>query len=170
MVSYYNIVEKKGYKRSYQREIREDEFPKFFFPKFIANAIINHYMKPERKRAKQLIQSTIPGVDTTLMRNEPAMRSILVQELKHFQDFLSSDPAHKYLIEDSDQPTAADFSVYAQIVRLIGGGTSDSEVYASLPELRNDTSLNRLREWYDNMKENIQVQYLGKEPPQALLE
>lgn len=54
MVSYYNIVEKNGYKRSYQREIREDEFPKFFFPKFIANAIINHYMKPEKKKPNNL--------------------------------------------------------------------------------------------------------------------
>mmetsp|Transcript_16784 Transcript_16784/g.25365 ORF Transcript_16784/g.25365 Transcript_16784/m.25365 type:complete len:170 (+) Transcript_16784:451-960(+) len=167
MVSYYNNVDKQGYKRSYQREIREEEFPRFF-PKFISNRIINHYMKSEIKKARQQIKASIPDVDDTLMKNEPAMRRKLVKQLKYFQDFLK-DPSQKHLLRDSDVPTAADFSVYAQVVRLVAGGTSDSEVYAALPELRQDSSLNRLWQWYDNMKENNQVQFLGKEPPKDLL-
>jgi len=167
MVSYYNNVDKKGYKRSYQREIREEEFPRLF-PKILANKIIDHYMKDEIKRARETIKRVIPAVDDELMKNEPAMRRILIDELKYFQDFLKY-PSQKYLLEDSDQPTAADFSVYAQIVRLVAGGTSDSEIYAALPELCQEKSLERLWQWYDNMKDIIQVEYLGKQPPKEML-
>jgi len=167
MVSYYNNVDKKGYKRSYQREIREEEFPRLF-PKFLANKIIDHYMKGEIKRAREAVKRVIPAVNDMLMKDEPAMKQILIDELKYFQDLLK-DPSQKYLLENSDQPTAADFSVYAQIVRLVAGGTSDSEIYAALPELCQEKSLERLWQWYHHMKDIVQVEYLGKQPPKGML-
>jgi len=167
MVWYYNHIDPKGYQNSIQAGAYT-HLPSFL-PKFISTVIINQFFnKPIAAKKKKSILKAIPDIDEGALEDEPKMRALLIEELKFFQEHLQSSPEQKYLL-DFDRPTAADFSVYAQAVRLVaGGGTSDAELGPCCPELRNDSSLQRFWQWYDVMKKEICVEFMGKKPESAL--
>jgi len=167
MVWYYNNVDAKGYKNSIQPTIRKSSFPRFV-PALVANGIINNLMKPIIQEKRKAIVKAIPDiVDESALDDEPAMRRRMIDELKYFQDQLL-EPNQKYLL-DCDRPTAVDFSVYAQVARLIGGDSNDSEVSPCCLELRDVPSLQRLWQWYDGMKEECYVKFKGKRAPKSML-
>jgi glutathione S-transferase len=167
MVWYYNYVDKVGYQRSLQRRFREKSYL-VYFPEFVSNAIINYLIKSQVQKKTESIIKAIPGANVALLDEGPTMRRKLIEELKYFQDFFKTSE-QKFILPDSNQPTAADFSVYAQVARLLAGGTSDSEVPAATPELRDNRSLDTLWKWYDSMKENYYVKVKGRRPPKELL-
>jgi hypothetical protein len=120
--------------------------------------------------------NTIEGDDdasSIIFDDEPKMRAKLIAELEYFQRYLLKNKTTKqeYLLPDTKTPTAADFSVYAQLERLVGAGTaSDVDVPPALQELKDNNSLKRLWEWHDLMRERFPVQFKGKRPPEELLE
>ena len=73
----------------------------------------------------------------------PRIKSVLVEELEYFQSQLHGD----YLVESAREPTAADFSVYVQLERLVGT-MGDAHVYCSLPELLEIHELEPLWTWH----------------------
>ena len=87
----------------------------------------------------------------------------LVEELKYFQAHFKTSE-QKYFLE-TNEPTAVDFSVYAQMARLLAGGTNDYEIPASVPSLLEESSLERILQWYKQMREEIFVHFKGKRKP-----
>jgi len=166
MVWYYNHIDPQGYQNSIQAGIRT-MFPSFL-PGFLCNVIIDQLNKPMAANKKKAILTAMPDLEEGDLVDEPKMRALLIEELKFFQEhLLQSSPEQKYLL-GCDRPTAADFSVYAQAVRLVAagdGGTSDAELGPCCPEVRNESSLQRLWQWYDVMKKEIGVvEFKGKKP------
>mmetsp|Transcript_40357 Transcript_40357/g.97452 ORF Transcript_40357/g.97452 Transcript_40357/m.97452 type:complete len:278 (+) Transcript_40357:92-925(+) len=167
MVWYYNNVDPTGYHKSIQPSIRNAVMP-WFVPSFIGNGLVNQLMKSVIAGKRKDILKAIPDMEESMLDDEPAMRKKMIDELKYFQQFLLEKPDQKYLL-DTDRPTAADFSVYAQVARFLAGGTNDSEVLACCPELRDESSLQRLWEWYDLMKKECHVKFKGKRAPKSML-
>eukprot|EP00980_Cylindrotheca_fusiformis_P014664 scaffold3987_cov134-Cylindrotheca_fusiformis.AAC.14 len=169
-VSYYNIVDPKGYKRSLEPSLTKS-FP-WFVPGPIRSFLVDRQvMGNMRKKKRQEILDAIPGADEALLNDEPAMRRKMIEELEYFQGFLKS-PGQSYLL-NTKVPTAVDFSVYAQTVRLVAGGTShgassDEEVPACCPELTEVSSLARLWQWHDHMKSETFVHFKGQPEPQSM--
>jgi len=168
MVWYYNFVDREGYELSLQRKFREVLFPRWF-PQCLGNAIVDAAVKPKVPEKAKAIVTAIPEVDHAMLEDEPAMRRKLVEELKYFQGLLERTSSQKFLLPNTDEPSAADFSVYAQVARMLAGGTNDSEIYAATPDLRDEPSLRTLWDWYDNMKEDYFVKFKGRQPPNELL-
>eukprot|EP00980_Cylindrotheca_fusiformis_P014665 scaffold3987_cov134-Cylindrotheca_fusiformis.AAC.15 len=165
-VWYYNILDPKGYKQSMEAAITKS-LP-WFVPGPVGRLLLNKLVMPSmREKKRQEILKAIPGADEALLNDEPAMRRKMIEELEYFQGFLNS-PDQSYLL-DTKVPTAADFSVYAQTVRLVAGGTSDAELPACCPELTEVSSLARLWQWHDHMKSETFVQFKGKRAPQSML-
>jgi hypothetical protein len=77
-------------------------------------------------------------------------------------------------MEQSSNPSAADFSVYAQLERLVGTfeePSSDTPIYPAIPELLNETkdSHDRLWKWHHRMRTNFKVAFKGHRVPKDLL-
>lgn len=168
MVWYYNNIDPKGYKQSLQPSISKALFP-WFVPSFLGNVLVDQFMKSVAAGKRKEILKAMPDIEDSTLDNEPVMRQKMIAELEYFQTQLQSTPDQNYLVPDTDRPTAADFSVYAQVMRLLGGGASDIEVNACCPELREESSLQRLWEWYDLMKSDNYVEFKGKRAPQSML-
>lgn len=167
MVWYYNNIEPKGYSLSIQARARQVLFP-WFVPSFISNTLVNQAMKPVVVQKTKEILKAMPDIDESTLKDEPAMRQKMIAELQYFQEYFKT-PEQKYLLEGTDRPTAADFSVYAQVARFLAGGTNDSEIGACCPELREEASLQRLWQWYDLMKSENYVEFKGKRVPKSKL-
>jgi glutathione S-transferase len=161
MVWYYNWVDDGGYEKSMRQLIGEKYFP-FFVPWFVVDLAL----KGQRSKFRGYVVKTLPGAN---LDDSAAMKQLLLDELKHFQDLLKSED-QTYLVEGTKEPTAADFSVYAQLERLVGAGTaSDVRIPPALQELKDDASYAKLWKWHDHMREHYPVQFLGKRPPKELL-
>ncbi|CAJ1967364.1 unnamed protein product [Cylindrotheca closterium] len=167
MVWYYNNVDPTGYSKSIQPSIRNAVMP-WFVPSFIGNGIVTMLTRSMNAEKREAIVKAIPDIDVSTLDDEPAMRKRMIAELVYFQQQLET-PHQKYLLPDTDRPTAADISVYAQVARLLAGGTNDSEVLPCCPELRDESALQRLWEWYDLMKTECHVEFKGKRAPQSML-
>lgn len=167
MVWYYNHVDLTGYHNSIQPSIRTALMP-WFVPSFIGNGLVDQLMKTSSAEKREAIVKAIPDIDESILDDEPAMRKKMIAELLFFQQHLET-PDQKYLLKDTERPTAADFSVYAQVARLLAGGSNDSEVLACCPELRDESSLQRLWQWYDLMKTECRVEFKGKREPKSML-
>jgi glutathione S-transferase len=177
MVMYYNWVDYSGYSKSMQPVFRKYVPGGQFWPDFVVDWFLASTRDKFRRQVGKGLE-LIEGDDaSSILDDEPRMRAKLIDELEYFQGYLlkSSTTEQDYLLPDTKTPTAADFSVYAQLERLVGAGTaSDVNVAPALQELKdnNDTasSLKRLWEWHDLMRERFPVQFKGKRPPEELLE
>lgn len=166
MVWYYNAVNKKGYQKSIQTHIRKAVFPTYV-PEFLGNAFVDYKSQAARRKERQKVLKSLPGANEALLEDEDAMYQKLLEELKFFQALLQR-PDQKYLL-NTKEPTAADFSVYAQVARLMAGGSNDSEIPACAPPaLADDSSLDRLWQWYELMKSEVFVKFKGKRKPKDL--
>jgi glutathione S-transferase len=177
MVWYYNWVNFDGYAKS-MRIVTSRYVP---FSRFLPNVVLDWctdwLVSGERTKFRQKVKAAMKVNDEedVVLDDEPQMRAKLVQELLFFQRLLlqdGDDTDQDYLIAGTTEPTAADFSVYAQLERLVGAGTaSDIDIPASIQDLKDgdDESLARLWKWHDLMRERFPVQFKGKRPPKELL-
>ena len=169
MVYYYNWVNDDGYKASMQKSAVH-MLKLGWMASVVRTWLIDRLLSSERKKFAQLAMKALKIEDESVLEDEGHMRQLLLDELAYFQSLLQK-PADEqpYLLADSKEPSAADFSVYAQLERLVGAGTaSDVKVYPSLQELKDkDTEgrFGRLWEWHDLMRERFPVQFKGKRVP-----
>jgi hypothetical protein len=176
MVWYYGYVNEQGYANSMQQS-----FAKLLLPSWLPlgnnsilrNFIVDRLVASERQRYRAKVVDAL-AVEDALLDDEPAMRAKLVQELEFFQSLLvQPSTTQPFLWEGSSKsPTAADFSLYAQLNRLVGTTTADAcdiAVAASLPQLKADTtqSLQRLWEWHAFMCTHYPGHFKGKRVPPA---
>jgi glutathione S-transferase len=164
-VFYYNWVDPKGHDRSMRRVFGEN-LP-FFVPWFLLDYVI---LSSTKAKFRKSVQNTIKDVD---LDNEPAMRANLVNELLYFNSLLTSDQ-QLYLMEGASEPSAADFSVYALLERLVGSyhePASDVLIYPAIPELLDETkdSHARLWQWHHRMRTNFKVAFKGHRVPKEML-
>lgn len=172
MVWYYNWVDDDGYKNSMLKTITEMTFPSWMSVFCFTTRLVDYFLAKERIELRDQVKETL-GLEDSVLDDKARMREILVEELKYFQSFLVADGTQQPYLLPGDQPTAADFSVYAQMERLVGGPktASDIPIYPSIQELKDSGSsgpgsdLKRLWEWHDNMREKCPVQFKGKRPP-----
>ena len=109
-----------------------------------------------------LAAKQLGGISDDEMRDETAVRRMLVAELAELQSTLQTD-AQQYLLP-GDAPTAADFSVFAQLERIVGD-MGDAQIPCSLPELLSQEPLARLRAWHQGMRERHPIRFKGKRAP-----
>jgi len=169
MVWYYNWVNFDGYAKSTRIAISR-ELP---FSALIPYFIVDGVLASTRKKFRGNVKKVITDVDDDIMDNdEPKMRAKLVEELEFFQGLLKSED-QEYLIAGTTEPTAADFSVFAQVERLVGEGTaSDWDMPPTCQELKDveqKEKLARLWKWHNLMRERFPAQFKGKRPPKELL-
>ena len=163
-VWYYNWVDPLGYAKSIRQAVR-NAMP-WWLNFLLPDWLLDSQLKSEKTKFRGQASRAI-GVDDADLDDEPRMRSILIEELKFFQSQLA-DPDQPFLVPGTTQPTAADFSVYPQLERLVGGGADspyDVSLEPAVPELKEDASLERLWTWHAKMQETCPVQFKGKKPP-----
>lgn len=173
-VLYYNWVYPESYARSMQAQFAETLVPSYI-PSFLRTTVVDWFTAKDReqfrtKAATGLGLSELGDTDT-----EPRIRQMLLQELEYFQSLLkgsanssSSKGTQQYLFV-GDVPTAADFSVYVQVERLVGS-MGDARVHPSLPSLQEDTAelLPRFWDWHAHMVQHHPLKFKGKRPPAKL--
>jgi glutathione S-transferase len=120
------------------------------------------FMTASHRQKFRLEAATKMGVGDADLEDEPEIYSMLVAELEFFQQHLDRG---KYLVPGA-APTAADFSAYAMLERLVGQ-TGDADVLPSIPELLNEEKLERLWEWHRMMREEHPIRFKGKRLPAA---
>jgi glutathione S-transferase len=153
-VLYYNWIDGKGYERSVRKSIKEQVLPQWL-P--LRGAVTDLVVKSERAKFRQEVMKML-GLSDEQLSDEPAVRRMLVHELEEFQSHLRS-PEQPYLL--GSEPSAADFSVYAQLERLVGD-TGDAQVFCSLPGLLQVKELERLWKWYGHMRQQHPIVFHGK--------
>ena len=137
--------------------------------------VIPRMLASTRAKFRAQAAGAIGVKDERVLDNEETMQQILIDELLFFQSLLKKDSTQQpYLIEGTTQPTAADFSVYAQLERLVGDGTaSDVYVHPAIQHFKEqskkDFGIVRLWEWYDDMRAKFPVQFKGRRTPSELL-
>jgi glutathione S-transferase len=155
-VLYYNWVNSEGYSRSVRKSIKEQVLPQWL-P--FRGKVTDVAVKSERAKFRQEVLKML-SVKEEQLASEPLVRQMLVEELEYFQSHLTSAD-QPYLL--GNKPTAADFSVYAQLERLVGD-TGDAQVFCSLPELLQTNALDRLWQWYRGMRSRHPILFHGKDP------
>jgi glutathione S-transferase len=170
MVWYYNWVEPNGHAASLRRQIGEKVVP-WFVPMFL----VDFKLQSIRTKYTEKVQSELPPDAAADIKDEPAMRQRLVEELEYFNSLLQSDD-QAFLIPESTVPSAADFSTYCLLERLVGdvddSPSSDYPIYPAIPELKTEetsTSLKRLWKWHDRMRTTYKVQFKGRRVPKDVL-
>ncbi|KAL7578885.1 hypothetical protein ACA910_006860 [Epithemia clementina (nom. ined.)] len=165
LVWYYNWVNDDGFHASMQKSL------KHMIPGYISWAVPNFVLglalQSTRSKFRTQVARTL-GVSETELDDAAAMRARLVDELVYLQSLLQQDESQLYLIPNTTQPTAADFSVYAQLERLVGEGTkSDVRVDPAIQSFKTEAQpqLARLWQWYNHMRDTCPVQFKGKRPP-----
>lgn len=170
MVWYYNWVDYAGYSNSMKVGLTR------FIPLgwMLPNFVIDLLLSSTRNKFREMARKQLGNLDDAVLDDEKQMRAKLLEELEYFQSLLK-DENQPYLIPGSSEPTAADFSVYAQVERLVGGGksVSDSPVRPARLEFKTEVwkeSLARLWKWHDLMREKFPCHFRGKSPPKEVLD
>eukprot|EP00977_Amphora_coffeiformis_P002657 scaffold513_cov169-Amphora_coffeaeformis.AAC.11 len=170
-VWYYNWVNPKGFSRSILHLLRGALLPSwlsFLVPDFVLALALQ---SEKAKFRRQACQAIFGFEEDPALDDETRMQSILVEELMYFQSQLSPENGKLYMMS-SAQPTAADFSIYPQLERLVGdkeGSSYDVGLEPALPELLEMDSLQRLWKWHSLMRQTCPVQFKGKKPPPELV-
>ena len=115
-------------------------------------------MTAEARRTYRVQVAAETGVADEALDDEPAMpdaRAVLLDELKAVQARLkphpgSSTSSGSEYLEGATTPTAADFSLYVMLERLVDG-MGDIAVVCLLLELAHDKELARLWAWHKMM-------------------
>jgi len=164
-VNYYNWVDPMGYRASMRRLLGK-KVP-FFVPWFVLDYFLSSTKTKFREKARAVLKD-VEDID-----NEPSVRATLVKELEYFNSLLKSDQ-QLYLMEGTMEPSAADFSVYALMERLVGSveePSSDTHIYPSIPELINETkdSLALFWKWHQRMRTTFKVTFKGHRVPKDMV-
>lgn len=168
MVWYYNWVDETGYRRSMRRQIGTKASP-WFVPYFV----LDYMVQGVRTKHEQRVLSVLPNAD---LADEPAMRQVLKTELEYFERLLETGD-QPFLIPGTTEPSAADFSTYCLLERLVGDvendPSSDYPIFPAVPEIKTKNELfglnGRLWKWHDRMRTNYKVQFKGHRVPKELL-
>ena len=99
------------------------------------------------------------GSDTAA---EAELWGLLVAELTHFQTIMG--PTGGGYMLRGNHPTAADFSLFAQVERLVGT-MGDAAMGAAVPDLLQERGLGRLWEWREGMLALHPISFRGKPVP-----
>ena len=143
-----------------KRSLAKAVFPAYI-PPFLSETLIDLFLTSTKAKFRQLSMEAMTA-DEAKMNDRIQIRNQLVEELTHFQSFLKTDD-QTYLL--GSESTAADFSVYAQVERLVGD-MGDTDIFPSIPELKQETpELIRLWKWHDMMREKHPLKFKGKRPP-----
>lgn len=157
MVWYYNWVNDKGYHQSMRRQFAEAALPSFLGG--LRGHVVDFLVTSVRQEHRQRVAKAM-GLEASDLDDEERMNALLIEELKFYQSHLKQ-PNQLYLLS-GDLPTAADFSVYAQINRLIGdNGAYDYHIYPCKSELKEEKQLDRLWQWHNHMCETTPVHFSG---------
>mmetsp|Transcript_3352 Transcript_3352/g.3761 ORF Transcript_3352/g.3761 Transcript_3352/m.3761 type:complete len:267 (-) Transcript_3352:404-1204(-) len=151
-ILYYNWIEPEGYKRSLRKSLQR-AVP--WYLKCVGGVLIDFMTKDKKKRSKDAILAGL-NVSEEDLTKEPEMRERFVTELEYFQSLLKSEDQLYFI--PGDQPTAADFAVYAQIERMVGD-MGDAQMPSGLPELLEEPRLKRFWTWRTNMRENFPLKF-----------
>lgn len=168
LVWFYNWVNPTGYRNSMQKSLAKLLLPSWLTigQEWIVDCVVS--LSRQREKHATLSQKAL-NVDATTMKDDKAMHRILMNELAFFQSLFAerSPQEQPYLIPNTQEPTAVDFSVFAQLQRLVGTGKgSDIFVFPVFPEfMANTPKLVRLWQWYELMTERFPVQFKGKRRP-----
>ena len=170
-VYYYNWVNDAGFERSMRAvAVSAIGVPTWvpFGPPLVGYMLSSHRKKfVDRATTALKGASSIDNFDPSYLDDETKMYNLLMEELKYVQSFLKDDADKQpYLIAGCNEPTAADFSVYVQMERLVGD-SGDAKVPCALPSLMEDEkdTLQRLWTWYSHMRESHPIQFMGKRIP-----
>lgn len=165
-VWYYNWVNQKGYENSMRASLAKHALPWWWMPTFLKGPLVDFVVRDQRTKHRQWASQAI-GVSEDDLDDEQRMHGILMEELMYFQSFLGKPSSQQPFLLPDAESTAADFSVYAQLERLVGAGTaSDVHIDPAYQELKdNGNGLERLWEWHDLMRERYPVQFKGKRVP-----
>lgn len=159
-VWYFNWADPQGYTASMRRSIAESAFPSFV-PSFIGGFVVDLLTKSTKTKFRNMAKEAFEVDDETLDNRDSIMNK-LKEELKYYQSFLKNED-QPYLL--GNESTAPDFSVYAQVERLVGD-MGDGKVYAAIPELKAETpDLARFWKWHDHMREEHPIKFKGKREP-----
>ena len=162
-VWYFNWVDEEGYSRSMKKTMARAMLPSFV-PAMAGEFTVNLFLGSIKAKYRQLAMEAL-GVTEEHLADPSKIRKILVEELTYFQSFLKTDDQPYLLGKDS---TAADFSVYAQVERLVGD-MGDANVIPSVPELKDQTpELERFWKWHELMRERHPLVFKGKRPPKEV--
>ena len=164
-VIYYNWV----HTPTYRTTMRALAVSKRGLPGWICvgrGLLTDYVTSKQRATFATLAAKQLGGLSDKAMRDEPAVRRMLVAELVELQKTLQTD-AQPYLLP-GDAPTAADFAVFGQLDRIVGD-MGDAEIPCSLPELLNQEPLARLRAWHQGMRQRHPIRFKGKRAPPALV-
>ena len=124
--------------------------------------IADYVTSKQRATFATLAAKQLGGISDDEMRDEPAVRRKLVAELTEMQSTLQTD-GQPYLLP-GDAPTAADFSVFGQLERIVSD-MGDAQIPCSLPELLSQDSLARLWAWHQGMRQRHPIRFKGKRAP-----
>jgi glutathione S-transferase len=159
-VLYYNWVNDEGYARSMQTTLAEKAVPAYVL--FFRQQLVDYFVSDERQKFRTKAADHL-GLEESQLDDEPRVHKMLIEELLFFQSLLK-DGKQSYLLP-GDKPTAADFSMYAQLERLVGT-EGDANVRPSLPMLKAETrELARLWQWHDLMLHRHPIRFKGKRAP-----
>jgi glutathione S-transferase len=158
-VWYFNWVDPKGYDASMRRHITEKLF--WFVPSFAGGFFVDLLTKSVQAKFRAQAKEALDVTEDELDKRDPILEK-LNGELKHFQSFLKSDDQSYFM---GPEPSAPDFSVYAQVERLVGD-MGDAQLYPPIPEFKKETpELARFWKWHDLMREKHPLKYKGKREP-----
>ena len=167
-VWYYNWVDAQGFGRSIAEAGRK--VSPWYLKPLLSNFLLGMALGSSKTKFRIQASKAIGVQDDKDLDDEPKMRQMLIDELTVFQSHLQTTPDQPYLVPGTTQPTAADFSVYAQLERLVGGnGAYDVDLPPALPQLKEVASLQPLWAWHERMRQECPVQFKGKSPPKELL-
>jgi glutathione S-transferase len=89
------------------------------------------------------------------------MRRALIAAVTTLEEKLARSTDQLWL-EQTAEPSAADFSVYGLIERLVGD-EGDAQMGTATPWLWEESGASRLRDWHARMAGRFPLHFLGKE-------
>ena len=167
MVLYYNWVHEPTYRCSMQA-LFAGLLPAWCcVGPYLRGLFVDALVASRRRNFRRKAAEQIGLPDDGALEDEPAMRMRLLAELDFFQGQLTSNDGQKYLLAGT-RPSAADFSAFVMIERLVGT-VGDAGVPCALPELvaTSEATLGRLWAWHKMMQEEHPIRFKGKRPPKA---
>jgi len=162
-VFYFCWWVQEGFQRTYRRKILEQFWP---LPTILALPVAHMSMDigrmrgSYRKKARNVLGEALiaPGREAPA-DEEGKMRASLIEQIHSLEARFATDD-QKYICGTAS-PTAADFTLYAILERLVGN-TGDSDMGAGAPWLWNETQSPRLQAWHAAMLEAHPIVFKSK--------
>ena len=166
-VLYFTWWVEYGFNVSLMPKLCEVMFPRFI-PASLAAWLVPYFVDvgrlrgSVRKRVRGLLGEELvpPGRDPG-PEEEPGMRRALIAAVTTLEEKLARSTDQLWL-EQTAEPSAADFSVYGLIERLVGD-EGDAQMGTATPWLWEESGASRLRGWHARMAGRFPLHFLGKE-------